>query len=280
MLKLLKYDQPVLPAKVTEMSLFPYAGAHAVQSAAFALEWPVELSEVELSSIAGLHEKLRPSLPNSAPLQTMTFQVVAGQPGSPISAAGGHSFSRPGPAGPARLLEVQRNRVVGQVNDYTRWEPVWKEVRNWLSLVGPIIGTRQITHVGLQYNDVFHWRGNPQSLDLKQVFAEGSPLLPSNVFKLQGLWHSHHGYFLERSEPVQHRLLENVNVSMLEELGQRSILISLVHKAAVADIWGWESMSKVIDGLMDDLHKRNKIMLGDLLSSEAAESIGLLKESK
>jgi len=277
MLKWLNDEQPVFLSTAIEMSLYPYAGAHAVQSAAFALEWPIELTENEVSLVGGVHEKLRTALPNAAPMQTITFQMVAGQAGTTGSATAGHAFSRQGPAGPARVLEVHRNRMVGQVNDYTRWEPVWKEVSNWFSAVGPILGNRQITHVGLQYNDIFHWRDAPQSLDLKQVFREDSPLLPGNVFKLKGLWHSHNGYFLERSEPVPHRLLENVNVNMLEELGQRSIVISTVHKAEIADKWGWDSMSKDIDALMADLHKRNKEVLGDLLSVNAATMIGLFK---
>lgn len=259
------------------MSLYPYAGAHAVQSAAFVLEWPIDLTEAELSVVMGVHEKLRTALPISAPIQTVTFQFVANQAGSTVGAASGYVFSRLGPAGPTRVLEVHRNRMVGQVNDYTRWDPVWKEVGSWFSAVGPILGKRQITHVGLQYNDVFHWRGAPESLDLKQVFKEDSSLLPGNIFKLQGLWHSHHGYFLEQSTPVSHRLLENVNVSMLEELGQRSIVISTVHKAEVAGMWGWEKMSEHVDALMANLHSRNKAVLRELLSDDAARSIGLLE---
>jgi uncharacterized protein (TIGR04255 family) len=262
------------------MSLYPYAGAHAVQSAAFALEWPVELTEAELLAIAGAHEKLKASLPTSTPLQTVTFQVVSGQPGSTsTSGPAGHTFSRQGPAGTARALEVQRNRAVGQVNDYTRWAPVWKEVKNWFSTIGSIIGDRQITHVGLQYNDVFHWRGDPDSLDLKKVFSENSTLLPRNVFTLKGLWHSHHGYFVDRLKPVNHQLLENINVNLQDELGQRSIVITTVHKALVADIRGWDQMSTKIDELMEDLHSRNKDILKNLLSDEAAKSITLFKES-
>lgn len=259
------------------MSLYPFAGAHAVQSAAFALEWPVEISEAEINGIAGQREKLKPSLTDMSPLQTLTFQMMGGQSGGTTSAIpGGYVFSRPGPAGPARVLEVQRNRMVGQVNDYTRWEPVWKEVRSWFDTLAPLLGKRQFTSVGLQYNDVFHWRDTPESLDLKQVFKVGSPLLPSNAFELTNLWHSHHGYFLDRNEPIKHRLLENVNVNLLEELGQRSIVITTVHKAEI-NIWSWEEVSKCIDALMSDLHKRNKDNLGRLLSDDAAGKISLFK---
>lgn len=281
MLKSGEFDQLAFLIPANEMSLYPYAGAHAVQSAAFALEWPVELNEVDFVAVAALHEKLKTSLPVAAPIQRVTFQMVPGQAGSTTAnALAGHTFSRLGAAGPARVLEVQANRVVGQVNDYTRWEPVWKEVGNWFKLVGPIIGKRQITNVGLQYNDVFHWRDDPQSLDLTQIFREDSVLLPRNVFALNGLWHSHHGYFVERTAPIPHRLLENVNVNLLEELGQRSVVISTVHKAEVSNVWGWENMAGNIDSLMADLHQRNKVTLGNLLSTHAAGLIGLDKENQ
>lgn len=262
------------------MSLYPFAGAHAVQSAAFALEWTEEISEAEISAIAGTHEKLKLSLPVMTPLQTLTFQMVAGQPSSTSAAPGGYQFSRPGSAGPARALEVQRNRIVGQVNDYTRWDPVWNEVKNWFATVTPCIGRRLINSVGLQYNDVFHWRDAPDTLNLKRVFREDSPLVPANIFELRDLWHSHHGYFIHRTAPVKHRLLENVNVNMLEELGQRSIVISTVHKAEVPDVWSWDQLATFIDSLMDDLHQRNKTTLGALLSDEAASMISLNKGGK
>lgn len=263
------------------MSLYPFAGAHAVQSAAFALEWPVELTEAEISGIAAAHEKIKHSLPVSAPLHTLTFQMqmLGGQGGAASAVPGGFLFSRQGAAGPVRALEVQRNRIVGQVTDYTRWQPVWSEVKSWFAAVAPFLGDRMIAQVGLQYNDVFHWRDTPESLDLKQVFRVDSPLLPSNVFGLKGLWHSHHGYFLDLDAPVKHRLLENVNIGAVEELGQRSIVISTVHKAEV-NIWSWKTLSESIDALMDSMHQRNKANLLCLLSDDAANKISLLKENK
>jgi uncharacterized protein (TIGR04255 family) len=262
------------------MSLYPYAGAHAVQSAAFALEWSGELTDAEVSAISGLQEKLKSSLPLMNPIQTIMFQMMGAVP--PVSAPSitGYVFNRlnqASQAGPARALEISRSRIVGQINDYTRWDPVWKEVRSWFETVVPIIGSRKITNIGLQYNDVFHWRDSPQNLDLKQVFQEDSVFIPANAFILKGLWHSHHGYFIDRTEPTKHRLLENVNVNVIEELGQVSFVISTVHKAEVPDIWGWDGLQKIVDSLMNDLHKRNKETLRKLLANEVAQKINLIE---
>lgn len=261
------------------MSLYPFAGAHAVQSATFALEWPVEISGNEIGLIAGMRDKLKSALPEMQPLQSVTI-LMGGQSGGGTTSAvpGGYVFIKPGATGPARVLEIQRNRMMGQVNDYTRWAPVWNEVKRWFDIVAPVLGGRQIATVGLQYNDVFHWRADPATLDLKKIFKVGSPLLPSNAFELAGLWHSHHGYFVDQDAPIPHKLLENINVNMVEEQGQRSIVISSVHKAHV-NIWGWEALADKIDSLMSDMHTRNKENLGLLLSEEAADKISLFKGS-
>lgn len=262
------------------MSLYPFAGAHAVQSAAFALEWPVELSDDDIRRMRGMHHELKGALPQLSELQTFKI-LMGGQPGAGTTSAvpGGFVLSRQGAAGPAKVLEIQRNRMVAQVNDYTRWAPVWNEVKSWFDIFAPVLGQRQIAIVGLQYNDVFHWRADPSSLDLRQVFKVGSPLLPSNVFDLPGLWHSHHGYFLDLDDPIRYKLLENVNVNIIEELGQRSIVISSVHKAHV-NVWGWEKLAQNVDSLMDALHARNKKNLEALLSEEAAAKISLFKGIK
>jgi uncharacterized protein (TIGR04255 family) len=261
------------------MSLYPFAGAHAVQSAAFAIEWSDELSDVEVSSLLGLHEQLKPSLPLSAPLQSIQLQMSGNAQPVRVQTTAGCVFNRPGNNGPARTLEVARNRMVGQINDYTRWQPVWDEVNGWFSVVGPTIGKRKISSIGLQYNDVFHWRGVPQDMDLTTLFLNGSKLLPANVFEIKGQWHSHHGYFMDRPLPIQHRLLENINVNVLEELGERSFVITTVHKAEVSQIWGWEGLKDAIAPLMVDLHNRNKEVLSQLLSEHAKKMINLSKES-
>lgn len=259
------------------MSLYPSAGAHAVQSAAFALEWPVELTDSDLGHIGAVQMRLRQSLPNMQPIQAMMVQMLAG--GGPPAAArpitGGFQLSRSGPAGPIWTLEIQRNRLVGQINDYTRWKLVWAEVKSWFAAAAPFLDGRQIASVGLHYTDVFHWRAPPEQLDLSQVFRRESRLLPPHVFETKSFWHSHHGYFIQQDEPTPHRLLENVNVDMMENLGQQSFVITTVHRAEVKDIWGWENLEKVIDPLMETLHARNKAALGDLLAEPVAKTISL-----
>lgn len=260
-------------------SLYPFAGAHAVQSAAFAFEWPQLLSDSEFAEVMALHEKLKSSLPHARENKALTIELVSGTPIT-TQTTGGVVFSRSalGATGaPSRILEISKDKCVGQINEYTRWDPVWKEVLGWFEIVAPVlVKSHPVKHIGLQYNDVFHWRASPETLDLKQVFREDSPYLPSNVFGLKDLWHSHHGYFISQSEPTPHRLLENVNVNLIDELGQRSILISTVHKAEFATpLFSAEDLLNTLKTLVPELHLRNKAALAGLLAQDVADKIKL-----
>ena len=265
------------------MSLYPFAGAHAVQSVAFGFEWTNELSDAELSAVNGAYlAQLRPSLPVAASTQSMVVQIESGGVASMnTSAQGGWRYSKPGHGGMARLLDVQRNRCVGQFNDYTRWDPVFKEAKKWFDAVGPNLGSRQYASLGLEYTDVFNWRADPQSLNVAEVFRTDSPYLPSNVFRQKSLWHSHHGFLSDRTAPgVENKLLENINVNLIEELGQRSIVITTVHRASFVDVWGWEALNPLLVPMFEDFHARNKQTLSDLLTNEVLDKISLNGKAK
>ena len=264
------------------MSLYPFAGAHAVQSVAFGFEWTNEVSDAELAAVNVAYlAQLRPSLPVAAGTQSMVVQIEGGIASMNAGAQGGWRYSKPGHGGMARLLDVQRNRCVGQFNDYTRWNPVFKEAQKWFDTVGPELGPRQYTSLGLEYTDVFNWRADPQSLNLVEVFRTDSPYLPNNVFRQKGLWHVHHGFLSDRNEPgVENRLLENINVNLIEELGQRSIVITTVHRASFAGVWGWEKLRALIAPMFEDFHARNKQTLSDLLTNEVLDKISLNGKAK
>ncbi|MDT3678068.1 MAG: hypothetical protein ROZ64_04440 [Burkholderiaceae bacterium] len=264
------------------MSLYPFAGAHAVQSVAFAFEWMQPLSEDDFGRVLALQHKLLAALPNVARHPALTLNMAGGVP-TTAQGTGSVVFSRPpssGAAAPSRVLEISRDKCVGQINEYTRWKPVWEEVLGWFKSVAPaIVETHPVKHIGLQYNDVFYWRATPETLDLRTVFRTESPLLPSHVFDLKDLWHSHHGYFVKQNEPREHRLLENVNVNLMDELGQRSILISTMHRAEFATpLFSTEDLFPVMTELIPVLHSRNKDALGNLLAEDVARSIKLFAE--
>ena len=91
---------------------------------------------------------------------------------------------------------------------------------------------------------------------------------------MRGQWHSHHGY-LTSEKSLQYPLLENINVNIVDNLGQRSAIITTVHKLNLVDIWGWTDLQKILEDSMKALHLRNKATLKGLLAGDVAKNIGL-----
>jgi uncharacterized protein (TIGR04255 family) len=261
------------------MSLYPYAGVHAIQSAAFVVEWAGELTAGEIAQIAALHSQLSESFPSFSPIQSFKLEIVGQGQSMPTSSIGGYVFQKNNATGNfSKTLEVNHTRVTALINDYTRWEYVWKDVRGWFEKVIPLIGDRQILHAGLQYNDIFHWRGELGDLNIKDIFLEASPYIAKHIFEVNGLWHSHHGYLIDHAKPENSKLLENINVSAsINEAWQRSFIITTVHKMQLLDarILGWNGLASHLDELMNTMHNRNKEVLKKILTPAVLAQIDL-----
>lgn len=265
-------------------ALYPFAGDNAIQNVAFALEWPEELTNSDLLAVRATYDqdqefkRAYPQVQQPPLLMiNVTDPQAAPKTGSEFGAV---NFLRPHPSmlgAASRAINVTRASCVAIVSDYSRWDQVWTETRRWLlKIASAITRTRPISLVGLQYTDVFQWRADPATLHLNEVLLEGSDLLVRNVFKTKNLWHSHHGYFEDREEPMPHQLLENVNVSVTDNNGRRSIQIVTVHRAGLrAPIWNADELAGTLDRIMNDLHQRNKAVMGNVLTPEVQQKIKL-----
>ena len=121
-----------------------------------------------------------------------------------------------------------------------------------------------------------HGFSDPAELNLREVLAEKSKLLPKNIFDTPDLWHSHHGYIDKCEANSPYEVLENINVNMLDTNGQRSIQILTSHRAQLkTPIWTYDNFSSGLDQYMPQLHERNKSILRDLLMPEVQAMIKL-----
>lgn len=264
--------------------LYPYAGDHAIQTVAFALEWQGDLNTNALLAVQKLAPKLKEFLPDHQ-LQnvvSINFEAAQAARSKVTEDVGSVVFSRPTYLGIPRSMTVSRQNCVVIVPDYTRWDTVWAEVQQYLALVWELITKHKpITAIGLQYTDLFHWRADPNELDLREVFLTDTPFLPTNVFDKKGLWHSHHGYLDQYEEPIKHARLENINVTMLETAGERSIQVLTSHKVTLAEpLWkatkSGQKGPELVAEILQDLHGSNKEILKKLLSQEVCKKINLV----
>ncbi len=135
-----------------------------------------------------------------------------------------------------------------------------------------------VISIGLQISDVFIWKADPADLNVMEVFAEQTPFLVSNALDPKiPLWHSHHGYVEEESEPLNYTRLNNVNIGRTMINGVHQIQILTSHKATFGKI-----LYKVLDVhkenismVLNELHAKNKAILSALLSPELQEKIKL-----
>lgn len=271
--------------------LYPYAGHHAIQSAIAVVEWADNsgggvLQQETLAVIVETAKVLLNEMgfPDQEILQVM--QVAMG-PGLP--AAGGQTFTLGGlraskrgstPGTQARSVMLTRENLLVQINDYTRWSKIKVDIEQYLRQLLPLVGEHKaIRRINLQFNDVFRWRANPADLRMNEVFRKASPWLPAHVFEVPTFWHSHHGYLVERTEPLICQQLNNINISYGHQDGEPTVQAVLAHQGAMpaaAPLWvkTAEEVRPVME-LLNAFHTENSCILADIFSDEVLQRIKL-----
>lgn len=270
--------------------LQPFAGQHAIQSAAFSADFSSELNLQEVEQLKTAASGLKADFPNIVDQfrTTLSFSVnpaeqnqSAPPPGAP--SIGGFVLSRPSaeavPGANLRQVLVSLKNVIIIINDYTRWAKFTADIERYLGvLLKPINAQKGVASIGLQFTDAFTWNADPEDLNLAEVFSRNTDYLVPSVFKRGvALWHSHHGYLLEQTNPVAFQQIENINVSHNLVNGNPQLQILTSHKATFR-----KPLYKVLDSnkekisqIMDGMHRGNKTMLADLLTDEVQNKINL-----
>lgn len=266
-------------------NLYPFAGAHAVQNAIFVVEWKEPLKAEMIQVFSKLHAKYKNlGLPHLQHQQQFEFKIdtlpgneqrastQAGMPGAVVFARSDSQEQV------VRSVTLSRTHCMIAIPDYTRWDEVYSDVFKYLSIaLEELKGLRPISTVALQYNDVFSWKDDPDSLNLRDIFSENE-YIPASIFGRKGLWHLHQGSLEDLSGPVNHRRLENVNVDMLDTAGERVIQIVGAHRAILATpLWQAHLKNKeVLTEIFESLHIANKRVLTRLLTAQVCSKINLI----
>ncbi|NSX15960.1 TIGR04255 family protein [Cupriavidus taiwanensis] len=268
-------------------ALFPVAGEHAIQHAAFVIEWPAAfpLSKETLQAVTALHPEIRSVFPVVQEHKAVTINIDTNTPNAaPVPTfdeLGGVHFIKPnpalGPAGVSRTIQINKHNIIVVIADYSRWDTVWGEVSAWLDMLLPfVLDGRPVSAMNLQYNDRFNWRGDPRRLDLSEVIRRDSKYVAPNIFEANNLWHSHHGFIEDRSAPIQHRLTDNINLNLTLENQQLGLQLFTSHRGELANAaWDFMSASEAVRTLMTDFHNRNKEILKNLFTEAVCNKINL-----
>lgn len=270
-------------------TVVPIADRHAIKTVSFGLEWQEPLQEDLLTLFRALHGKVRDQLPRVTPHEEVQFQFVVGsvQPSRESSARqprlAGVTFDSVQPNGEQEWsLTIRKGFLAVHCHVYTRWLETWNKARQLLAPFVPVLAReRGISVIGLQYVDQFRVICPREEFHADDLFRKNSRFLPPHAFSLDGLWHSHHGFFDTLNEPAAHRRLNNINVDVLEVSDERLIQVATSHRALLdqaavnSAALLYSDGSGELDHHMLQLHKANKSFLSELLSDDICRRIDL-----
>lgn len=260
----------------------PIGGKHAIEVMAIGIEWAAPMGESEMKELEATYTTssyLQEFLPSLTPLHELALNI--GIPGNFVAEnrAGGFDLKQFKSNGNvAWAVSIRPGFIACNCMDYDRWASIKPTAIELLTpfLKAAIAKGQQIQAVGLQYQDVFRVNCAIGSESLATLFRQNSAFIPGHLLKQHSLWHSHQGWFSE--SPEQQRLLNNVNLDVLEQ--DSHLLVKLNGQHRVFSLSGDGKVSRVIDGeqleeILDFLHIQNKKVLGEVLSDEILDRIGL-----
>src|SRR5437762_573173 len=219
-------------------TLVPRYERHAIAQATFAVEWQQPLDEALFKQILDRHGLIAESLPRKQIGRGLMVSlggytpVVSGSPTAITTLI----FDRVEPDGESNwVVMVNPNQLSVTCNgrEYSRWSEISVRASDYLKFVlQTVMPVRPVTVVALQYVDEFRWEGaDRDTFTADKLFQRDKKYLAPAVFESVGLWHSHHGFYINGTEPVRHRTLNNINVSVVDTDDQhRAAQIVMAHR--------------------------------------------------
>ena len=261
------------------MKFLPHQTHNAIVRVSFVCEFAQPFGE-GLRAFEAAHPKFREDFPKLNLGQGFNIQLGAG--GAPVhvpalAAVEYQDYDRDGQL--KRSFQAQQVVLVFVHNRYTRWADIWSEARRILAAGLEIIPHAQLQAFGLEYVDRFTAPVAEGRPDVTRLFRRETQYLVPRIFDFPGIWHSHHGSLQEDiPDPQRHSKNDNINVDLIrEQLPSPQFAINMVlrHRRVLAQAVMASASVSHLDVFMDEMHKTDKMMLGDMLTAEAAHEINL-----
>lgn len=167
-------------------------------------------------------------------------------------------------------LRCEPQSIIFLCADYTRWAAVLPQALLDLNtLANQVANEKSLMKVSLQTTDKFKLNKAESAFD--NLLSTTSRYLTQNVTQTDSqLWHVHQGWFDPTGEG---RCLNVLNISLVEN--GETVEVAVDH---ISDT-GLNEPSKLcdlnIEGLFNQSHEFNKLILSDLLQDHIKGSIGL-----
>jgi uncharacterized protein (TIGR04255 family) len=250
---------------------------HSIQVVAFVIEFIDELSTASIHNIIKLYEE-NPTLKDifSSKHEQMGVTIKIDESGQQVS-----SNSLAGVAFESTekdwAIQVRRDAILVTCRKYTRWDKIWKKVKEIFSLFIPYIEVRSNLII-LEYVDEYNI-DNIESGWQKTLFNKESKYLSPRIFTDKSLWHLYQGFFINGHTEIPSKLLTNLNLDCIERDNSTSLAVRTQHKTILENDVLLTELENYIEPLFAMSHDVNKDILLDLLSSEILREINLQGES-
>lgn len=176
-------------------------------------------------------------------------------------------------------IVIDKDAIIATCYRYTRWNEIFEQAKNYIKEILNLINKElKIIGLTLEYIDEFTVLDHSNNSWKEELFLENTKYLPSHIFEISNPWHSHHGFFFNGRDPLNQKILINLNIeyvitnqsiyNLVIRSQQRSLLNSAVDFNETA-------MDTSINTAMVENHEINKNLLRDLLSEAALQSINL-----
>jgi uncharacterized protein (TIGR04255 family) len=260
----------------------PSAGKHAIEVMALAIEWDRQIASETLTLIEDFYrgsEELRRLLPRLEKMRGLSVHLADSGMSVNADEAGGLQLSEVNEQGTvAWALNVRPDLVACSCFAYDRWESVKpRALAMMLPIVERVLGSGcQIQAIGLQYQDSFRVLSDSPLRAAKRLFRETNDWMSQHVWRTDGSWHIHQGWFSSSADGRRvHNLL---NVDFIAEVDVCVGRINGQHRVQAVDQNGRDSRPLLPSDAarsLDGLHLDNKLALHNLLSDDVCRQIGL-----
>ncbi len=267
------------------MQIIPYnENKHnAIKGVAFAIEFTDPINDKQLDELIKIYnsdESLNKLLPRFQEAEQVVVQVSGPSQNSQKPTRSGVMFDSIKENGEVNWAVVPSGlNLVIQCNDYSRWDEVWGKAKEYIYKLSPALKECTVKRVGLEYMDKFFILDKEMGWADK-LFKKESDFIARNIFKIDDLWHSHHGFFEKNSNNEQ--TLTRINIDHVSDsqnkdnLEEFCVEIRTHHSTSINTVPLKEiCATNALEEEMLSHHQKNKDVLKNLLIEDVLKEIGL-----
>lgn len=264
----------------------PIRDTHAIQTAQLQVQFGepagdvlwrrVQSSITELGSGMGLGER--------QPVSNFPFQIQIMGPGAVVGQDADQGFVLTSRSDSGEVVEqftATRDALKYEQSQYTRWAPFRERAQKLMSSSVDQYGSvSSLGSITSNYVDVFEFSGTDNP-DVSEVIAFDGPFVARASQHPSTLWHTHSGFFEYPSPETRRLVIVNVDIQHTQVSGRPHFVRVTTQ---ISDQFSQPELQELdpavvswdfIAARADEQHLRLKSLLGQVLTSDAAQAISL-----